>query len=162
MPKVDERGVQRIGDVDDPRLAAALQVADAGWRACVRPLGVRQAGVDERLAEVVAVTDLQLVEAACAAAGVEHRQQRRIRRVRHVPETEPTLASRGRILAKDVAHLQADRGDVVAGERPVLGRVDDDVLMRGARHLEVRDLHRVGRVVRVDDRDTARRAELRM
>src|SRR6266511_1026115 len=99
-----ERRMRRIRDIDDPCLSVAGEVTDSG-RGRVRALGVGQAGVHERPAEIGAVADLELVEAARAAARIEYRQQRRRRRVRHVPESETALTRRGRILAEDVADL---------------------------------------------------------
>jgi len=151
----------RIGHVDDPRVAPTRAVAQ---RHAVRLdlLGAGNAGVDERPAQVVAVAHLQLMEAARAAAGVEHRQQPRRGRASDVPQAQPALAGGRRVGAEHVADLQPDRGDVAAGERAVPGGVDHDVLVRGARHLQVRDHRRPRRVARVDDGDAAAWAELRV
>src|SRR6266540_705294 len=156
-----ERGTARIRHVDDPRLTSAGAVAQR-HAVGLEALGIRQARVDERLAEIVAVADLELVEAARAAAGVEDCEQHRVRRSRDVPEAEPALAGGGGVRAEDVADLKPDRRDVVSGVGTVLGGEHGYVLVRCARHLGVRDDLRMRRIVDVDHRHAAGRTELRM
>ena len=152
---------RRVRDVDQAEVALALVVAAPARRARVGVLGGRHARVDEAALQVRAVLDLELVQAARAAAGAQQPELDRLRRVRDVEDLQAAEEARvGAIAAADLDPL--DR-DVAPGARAVRRGVDDDVLDRGAgRVLQLGDDARLGRVARVEHGDArlvGRRAE---
>ena len=77
--------------------------------------------------------DLELVDAARAAAGVEVADLDRRCRIGDIPEHQAVVGVR--VVARVAAALDAGRGDVTAFERPVARGVDDDILGRGVRRV---------------------------
>src|SRR5829696_4433258 len=78
-----------VGDVDEPEVAPALLVTIPGGRALLGVLAGWHAGVDEGAAEIGPVLDLELMDAAGAAAGVEEPELDWGGRVGDVPEHQP-------------------------------------------------------------------------
>ena len=104
--------------------------------------------------EVGAVLDLELVQAARAAAGAQQPELDRLRRVGDVEDLQ--AAEEARVGAGAAADLDAGDGDVAPRARAVGRGVDDDVLDRGAgRVLQLGDHARLGRVARVEHGDAA-------
>ena len=101
---------------------------------------------------------LELVQTARAAARSEPAELDRLGGIRHVEHLQ--AAEEAHLGAIASAHLDADDRDVVAGQRSVTRRDDDDILRRRAgRARQRRHVPRSGGVARVDDGDAVVGAE---
>src|SRR5215216_1801231 len=142
----------RVGDVDEAEVAPALLIPIARGRALLGVLAGRHARVDEGAAKIGSVLDLELMDPAGAAAGVEQPQLDGGGRVGHVPQHQPP--GKALIQPGAAADLQAGGGDVPASQGAEAGGEHHHVLGRGAGRIDQpRDHAGVGRVAVVDHRN---------
>ena len=142
-----------IGDVNQAEVAVAVCVTVAALRRRVRVTAGRRGRVSKGAAEVGAVFDFKLVDAARATARVEVADLYGRGGTGDVPEHQPAISTR--VVARVAAVLDAGHGDVLAFEPPIARGEDDYVFNRGVRRvLEPRHNLRVGRVAGIDHQHT--------
>jgi hypothetical protein len=155
-PVGDRNRMLRVGDVDQAEVTASLLITETARRGLLLVLARGNAGVDERLPEVVPVVELELVQPARAAPRA---QEPKLVRVLGIGDVEEHEAAREALVEpRATAHLDADGRDVVTLERPVPRREHRYVFRGCARRVhQARDHDGVLRIRRVDDGDTVLR-----